>query len=198
MRRAAASVDAFVSVSDAAAATWRPALARLRPGARLATIANGVAAPAVRVGRSAMREALGIAVGPLLLCIARFTPQKDHASLIEACALLRDWGRAVRLALVGDGEGRAACEARVADLGLEGVEFLGLRDDIGDLLGAADVLVLPSLFEGLPLVVLEAMAVGLPVVATRIGGTVEALGPEHPFYCSPAIRRTWRARCRRR
>ena len=181
--RAASSVDAFVSVSDAAAATWRPALARLRPGARLATIANGVLAPSARFSRREIRERLGIALGPLLLCIARFTPQKDHASLLKACALLRDEGRPVRLALVGEGEGRAACEAQVAALGLEGVDFLGLRDDIGDLLAAADLLVLPSLFEGLPLVVLEAMAVGLPVVATRIGGTVEALGPEHPFYC---------------
>ena len=87
--------------------------------------------------------------------------------------------------LVGDGPERAACEAQVARAALEGVLFLGLRDDVGDLLAAADLLVLPSLFEGLPLVVLEAMAVGLPVVATRIGGTVEALGAEHPFLCEP-------------
>ncbi len=63
--------------------------------------------------------------------------------------------------------------------------FLGERADVPDLLAAADLVVLPSLFEGLPLVVLEAMALALPVVATRIGGTIEALGQDHPFLAPP-------------
>ena len=182
--RAARSVDAFVAVSDAAAATWGRALGRLGCGARLAAIPNGILPPCARTPRDATRGALGI--GPadvLLLCIARFTAQKDHGSLIEACAQLHAQGRTVRLALVGDGPDRMARQAQVASAALEGILFLGMRDDVGDLLAAADLLVLPSLFEGLPLVVLEAMAAGLPVVATRIGGTVEALGAEHPFLC---------------
>ena len=79
----------------------------------------------------------------------------------------------------------AAIRARVARLGLGGVDFLGPRDDVPALMAAADLLVLPSDFEGLPLVVLEAMAARLPVVATRIGGVVEALGPDHPWLVPP-------------
>ena len=63
--------------------------------------------------------------------------------------------------------------------------FLANASDVPDLLAAADLLVLPSLFEGLPLVVLEAMALGVPVVATRVGGTAEALGEDHPFLVPP-------------
>lgn len=90
--QAARSVDAFVAVSNAAAATWRPALARLRPGARLAIIANGIAAPRALQPRAAMRAALGIGAEALVLCVARFTPQKDQASLIAAYAQLRSEG----------------------------------------------------------------------------------------------------------
>ena len=80
-------------------------------------------------------------------------------------------------------------EALAADLGIaEQVLFLGQRDDVPDLLAAADLFVLASLFEGLPLVVLEAMALDLPVVATRIGGTSEALGRGlSAGWSSPAI-----------
>ncbi len=69
--------------------------------------------------------------------------------------------------------------------------FLGRRDDIATLMSSADLFVLPSLFEGLPLSVLEAMSMSVPVVATRIGGTVEALGPTYPFFAEPEIRRLW-------
>ena len=86
---------------------------------------------------------------------------------------------------MGTGPGEAAIRARVARLGLGGVDFLGPRDDVPALMAAADLLVLPSDFEGLPLVVLEAMAARLPVVATRIGGTTEALGPDHPWLVPP-------------
>ena len=69
------------------------------------------------------------------------------------------------------------------------VAFLGRRDDVPALMAGADLLALPSAFEGLPLVVLEAMAVGLPVVASRIGGVTEALGPDHPWLVPPGDRR---------
>ena len=184
--RAAASVDAFVCVSDAAAATWERALgaaAAAALGSR--RFRNGVVPPSR--SDAAERHPRGPWHRPDGARSCSASPgsrrRRTTRSLIEACALLRAEGRTVRLVLVGDGPERAAREAQVASAALEGVLFLGMRDDVGDLLAAADLLVLPSLFEGLPLVVLEAMAVGLPVVATRIGGTVEALGAEHPFLC---------------
>lgn len=181
---AAASVDAFVAVSEAAAASWGPALARLRPGARLIAIPNGVEPPAVTRGRDAVRAMLGIAPDrPLLLCVGRFTSQKDQRSLVRAARALAARGAPAAVLFVGEGPTRAACEAEAE--GCDGVGFLGQRQDVGDLMAAADLLVLPSRFEGLPLVVLEAMALGLPVVATRIGGAVEALGREHPFFVAP-------------
>jgi glycosyltransferase involved in cell wall biosynthesis len=78
--------------------------------------------------------------------------------------------------LVGDGSERASLEAQAARLGIgDRVIFLGYRDDVAELLASCDLLVLPSLYEGLPLSVLEAMAAGKPVVATSVGGTPEAV-----------------------
>lgn len=179
---AAADVDAFVAVSAAAAASWAPVLARVAPDAPLATIPNGVSAPPVRRGRAETRAALGIAPGaPLLLAVGRFTAQKDQITLVRALRVLGD--PALRLVLAGDGPERPACEAAAA--GDRRIAFLGQRDDVGDLMSAADLLVLPSRFEGLSLVVLEAMALGLPVVASRIDSVVEALGRAHPFLADP-------------
>lgn len=171
----APAVAAFVAVSDAVAASFAAV-----PGARPRTIRNGVEPPGVTRSRAETRAALGIPEGaPLILCAGRFTPQKDQRSLVRAVARLpRAW-----LALAGDGPGRAACEAEAA--GLERVRFLGWREDIGDLMAAADLLAAPSRFEGLPLVTLEAMALGLPVVATRIASAIEALGADHPWLAAP-------------
>ncbi len=179
---AAAHLAAVIAVSEAAAAGWRPVLARLAPQARLAAIPNGIAAPAVTRTRAETRGALGISLdAPLLLAVGRFTPQKDQITLVRAIRTLPD--PALRLVLAGDGPERPACEAEAA--GDPRVAFLGQRGDVGDLMAAADLLVLPSRFEGLPLVVLEAMAIGLPVVASRIDSAREALGPAHPFLAEP-------------
>jgi glycosyltransferase involved in cell wall biosynthesis len=177
---AAVAVDAFVAVSDAAASTWAPVLARLAPGALLAAIPNGVTTPVIVRSRAATRAALGVSANaPLLLCVGRFTPQKDQRTLVRAVRALEG----VRLLLAGDGPERDACVAEAK--GCERIAFLGRRNDVGDLMAAADLLVLPSRFEGLPLVLLEAMAVGLPIVATRIESALEALGPDHPWLAAP-------------
>ncbi len=107
-----------------------------------------------------------------MLTTARLDAQKGLTYLLDAAALLPD----PMFAVVGDGPERAALEAQVAALGLrDRVRFLGYRSDVPELLAACDVFVLPSLYEGLPLALLEAMASGVPVVATAIGGVDEAV-----------------------
>src|SRR5204862_1480161 len=95
---------------------------------------------------------------------------------LEAAAELRRRAVPFRLRLVGDGPLRAAYEARCADLGLcRNVEFLGRRADVEQLLASTDIATLVSVREGIPRAVLEAMASGLPVVATDVPGTREAV-----------------------
>ncbi|MCS6922926.1 MAG: glycosyltransferase, partial [Fimbriimonadales bacterium] len=109
----------------------------------------------------------------LIVHIGRFTKQKNHEMLIRAFAQLRPPASA-RLLLVGEGELQPQMEQLVRDLGLaEQIRFLGVRSDIPELLNASDIFVLPSRWEGNPMSVMEAMAAGLPVVATAVGGVPE-------------------------
>jgi glycosyltransferase involved in cell wall biosynthesis len=111
---------------------------------------------------------------PVVLCVANLWPYKGHRFLLEAAALLRTRGLDVTLALAGDGVERPALEKLAADRGLN-VRFLGTRTDVPRLLARVDAVVLPSLSEGLPNAVMEAMAAGCPIVATDVGGTGELL-----------------------
>ncbi len=118
----------------------------------------------------------------ILITVARFSRQKDHTTLIKAMPAVLAAHPSTVLLLVGRGEELAAIQTLVNELSLnEHVLFAGHRTDIADLMASADLFVLPSTFEGLPLAVLEAMSIGLPVVATNIGGNMEALGAQHPF-----------------
>jgi len=118
-------------------------------------------------------------VGPkeqtvVLLHVGRFAPQKNHFLLVRGFAQAFEQYPAMELWLVGDGSLRPEVERQVQEAGLqERVRFLGLRKDVPKLLAQADMLLLPSDWEGVPLVVLEAMAAGKPVVATRVGGIPE-------------------------
>ena len=146
---------------------------------RITVVRNGIAPlETVRSGKAA----LGLEGKTILLTVARFSKQKDHASLIKALPAVLAFDPSIVLLLVGKGEEMEPVRALVDELSLDmNIRFLGHRADIAALMASADLFVLPSQFEGLPLAVLEAMSVGLPVVATRIGGTVEALGESHPF-----------------
>jgi glycosyltransferase involved in cell wall biosynthesis len=107
----------------------------------------------------------------LFVCVARFAPQKNHALLVKAFALGPALNPNAHLVLVGAGDLQGQLEAQVNNVGLAGrVHFLGLRSDIPDVLGAMDVFVLSSDYEGNPLSVIEAMASGLPIVSTAVGG----------------------------
>jgi len=109
---------------------------------------------------------------PRLVSLGRFKAPKDFGTLLEALAQLRDVPFVA--VLVGDGPEREALEAAAQRLGLgDVVEFAGERDDVPSLLAAADCFVLSSTSEGMPISVLEAMAAGLPVVASDVGGVHE-------------------------
>jgi len=112
----------------------------------------------------------------LFVCVARFARQKNHALLLKAFAIGPASDPRARLILVGDGTLRGELETQVAALGLgDRVRFLGVRTDIQDILGASDVFVLSSDYEGNPLSILEAMAAGLPTVATAVGAVPSLL-----------------------
>jgi glycosyltransferase involved in cell wall biosynthesis len=120
------------------------------------------------------RQAHGIEPhATVLVHVGRFAPPKNHALLIEAFAQVRS-DAPLYLLLVGGGELENAVREQVSALGLqERVRFLGVRADVADILRASDVFVLSSRVEGNPLSVLEAMAAGLPVVSTAVGGVPE-------------------------
>lgn len=172
-----ADVDAITTVGQAAAKSWQSVIGAMR-GTNLPLIAipNGITPPA---------GAPNVSQGQTILCVARFTPQKNHSVLIDAMHRLRHSHPAARLQLVGSGpEEQAICD-QLRQLGLTSVELLGQRDDVPTLIADAAIIVLPSAFEGLPLVVLEAMVAHRAVVASRIGGISDALGPDHPWLVSP-------------
>ncbi|GHD12685.1 hypothetical protein GCM10016234_17370 [Tianweitania populi] len=178
-------VDRVITVSEAAAASYRDAGLSHD---KIVAVRNGIDKRKSDRARDELRGELGIEPDAvLLLTVARFTPQKGHAVLLDAMRMLVDRvAMPYQLLLVGDGPERETIEAQVDELGLrDRVRFLGERRDVADLLCAADLVILPSLFEGLPLVVLEAMSAGVPVVATRIGGTTEALGEDHAWLAEP-------------
>lgn len=126
--------------------------------------------------RDAMRSAIGApANAPLAGIIARLTEQKAHRHLFEAMASTPGLS-SLHLVVVGDGELRDDLRARAERLGISArVHFLGARRDLGDLLAAIDLFVMPSLWEGLPLSMVLAMGAGLPVIATRVAGIPEVV-----------------------
>jgi len=116
-----------------------------------------------------------------VVMVARFEKQKDHATLIEALGELRnfDW----HLQLVGGGPLIGDIRNLVDSHGLsERVSFLGRRDDVPEILAAADIFVLTSFWEGFPRSILEAMRASLPVVASRLAGVAEAIAEGHTGY----------------
>jgi glycosyltransferase involved in cell wall biosynthesis len=148
------------------------------PEDRLSMIYSGVEdiEPPV-VDRSAVRAEFGFeADAPMILFAGRLAAQKRVDDLLKVLDLLQHVQPDARTLIAGDGPLRAQLEetARLYDLSAR-VKFLGHREDVPRLLAAADLLVLPSAYEGLPNVVLEAMRFGKPVVATAAPGTTEVV-----------------------
>jgi glycosyltransferase involved in cell wall biosynthesis len=149
------------------------------PARQVLVIPNGtdVAALAPRRPAAAVRAELGL--GPTdraIGFVGRLTPQKGVGDLLEAVARLRPAWPGLRCVVVGDGPLRPGLEARAARLGIAGAcRFLGVRADVADLFPALEAWVLPSLSEGLPMVLLEALAAGRPVVAAAVDGIAEVV-----------------------
>jgi glycosyltransferase involved in cell wall biosynthesis len=157
--------DRIVAVSeDAAGLLARQGIA----AGTIRTIHNGIDLDAFAYA--------GPQAGGPVVTVARLSPEKDIATLIRAAAVLRREHADFRLEIAGDGACLAALRALAGELDLEEqVHFLGQVSDVPALLARAAVFVLPSLTEGVSLTLLEAMARGLPVVATRVGGNPEVV-----------------------
>jgi glycosyltransferase involved in cell wall biosynthesis len=173
LRAALALRGRTVAVSETLARRLREDL--WMPASRVTTIPNGVPCPAPPV--PTLREELGlVSADPLLVAVGNLYPVKGHRHLIEALSLLAGRHPRVHVAIAGRGELRDELMVRARDLGVAGrVHLIGLRSDVPAVLAAADVFVLPSLSEGLPLALLEAMFAGRPIVASAVGEVSAAL-----------------------
>lgn len=175
-RLAAAVADrlsnAVVAVCEAAR---EQAIREGTPEAKIVTIYN--AAPDFRDRRIRRDLFLG---SPVFGTIGRLHPSKGYIVLIEAVPLVLEKLPRARFVLIGEGSERDHLEKRVRELGVtSSVDFLGERVDASNLLPEFDILVLPSLIEGMPNAVLEAAAAGIPIVATRVGGVPEVVRDSH-------------------
>ncbi len=164
-------IDRYIAVSDNVAQGLRRFV--VSPN-KVRMIHNGIPLGPFREGEgSALRRAIPHSNGrPVLLTLARLHGQKGLSYLVAAAPLVPE----ALFAVAGEGPERAALESLARALGVaDRVVFLGQREDVPDLLAGCDAFVLPSLWEGLPVSILEAMAAGKPVIATAVGGNSEAV-----------------------
>lgn len=163
-RRSSARLAAHIAVGDWAARLVEDDAGL--PRGSIAVIHNGVPAP------SEQSPAEHLAAAPVIGAVGRLDQQKGFDVLIEAMVSLPQ----ATAVIVGGGTERSALERQARDLGVsDRVVITGWRDDARSLLAGFDIFALPSRFEGFPLVVLEAMQAGIPVVATDVGSVSEAV-----------------------
>lgn len=190
------SCDRIIAVGEAV----RVALIKNEgiPASLVEVLFNGVRLDAYRTAandltvRTTVRRELGIADSEFVVVqVARLNELKDHATAARAIARLHtqlaSGSPEVRWLVIGDGEKRGVLEAAVRDNGIADVtQLLGTRRDVPRLLAAADVCLLSSISEGIPLTLIEAMAARLPVVSTDVGGVSEVVVPEITGLLAPA------------
>lgn len=182
MRRSAATT----AVSGATAVDLRRSLGV--PDDAVRVVPNGIEMPRGR--RDNLRRELGVGDDELLIVsIGNLYPVKGHAVLVRALGELEQQGGAPswRLAVAGRGEEEGPLRALADDAGIAPrVHLLGFRSDAPDILAAGDLFVMPSLSEGLPLALVEAMATGLPIVASDVGGIPEVVARDREAVLVPA------------
>ncbi len=188
--------DAWLSVSDEVRASIPD---RLRE--RVEVVVHGIVLAdlvSTAEARESVRAELGIDPDEVVIAtVANFRAQKAYPDLLAAARLLADRNVPARFVVVGQGPLEAEIRALRASLGLEhSVDLLGFRPDVLRILAACDLFVLASHYEGYPIAIMEALAVGLPIVATAVGGVpdgvregVEGLlvPPKHPDLLAAAI-----------
>ena len=174
-------VDGFIGVSEAI----RPSLLTEIGDDiedKITIISNGVDVARYQqaVDKAHIRHQLGFGEeARLMAMVGTFKRQKGHAYLIEATSQIIERFPDLHILLIGDGELRNEMQARVKALNLDNsIHFLGSRNDIPDLLAVSDYFVLPSLWEGLPMALLEAMASALPIIATEVSGSQQVMLPQ--------------------
>ena len=178
-RLSARSVNGFIAVADGVKTELLETIGPIDD--KITVILNGVDIRRYQrpVDKGAIRDKLGLTEqARLITTVGTFKRQKGHAYLIEAVAALVLQFPDLHILLIGDGDLRAALQAQTSSLGLkQRIHFLGSRSDVPGLLAASDYFVLPSLWEGLPMALIEAMASGLPIVATDVSGTRQVMVP---------------------
>jgi len=150
------------------------------PASLLEVVPNGVDTDRYRSvppgARERLRQSLGLGAEFAWLAVGRFEAAKDYPNMLRAFARVREEQRGAVLVLVGRGSLQAETEALAATLGLEGrVRFVGTREDVPEFMTVGDGYIMSSAWEGMPMVLLEAAAAGLPIVATRVGGNQEVI-----------------------
>jgi glycosyltransferase involved in cell wall biosynthesis len=136
--------------------------------------------------RESLRRSMGLDGEFAWLAVGRFEVAKDYPNMLRAFAKVRELDDRAVLLLVGQGSLQGEAESLSRDLGLAStVRFLGVRNDVPELMSAADGYVLSSAWEGMPIVLLEAAAAGLPIVATVAGGNHEVVSDELSGFLVP-------------
>jgi glycosyltransferase involved in cell wall biosynthesis len=171
-------VDHMTIVSQAAADRFVGE--KIVPARLLTVVPNGVDTESIGAvppgAGQALRRSLDLGERFAWLAVGRFEVAKDYPNMLRAFALARARHPEAVLLLVGRGSLQAETAALVSELGLDDrVRFLGVRDDVPVVMRAADGYVMSSAWEGMPMVLLEAGAAGLPIVATKVGGNHEVV-----------------------
>lgn len=174
----ARGVNRLIAVSEEVQASIMHSMPAI-PQQKIIAISNSVDVRRYgkRQERASLRRELGLEpFDQVAVVVATFKEQKGHRFLLEALLEVVEPFPHLKVLLAGDGELRTALQTQTRELRLENqVLFLGNRGDIPALLAASDLFILPSLWEGLPMALIEAMASGLPVIATQVSGTSQVM-----------------------
>ncbi len=182
-------MDHTIAISHA---SWHSMIYRQEAvPSKLSVIHNGIPVPdpAKLRAREAVRKELGIPCArKLIVCVARLEPEKDLATLVRAMKRIQTTEPQAICLIAGDGSEKAKLQATIDNLALgKSVKLLGFVRDTLSLIHASDLFVLPSLAEPFGLVLLEAMALSKPVVATCAGGPLEIVSEDETgFLCPPS------------